>query len=287
MEVLHKNSCYRKEIKINNRETVKITLNNADFSEYPDGLLYVSGGTFQMGTQFLNRSEDERPRHEVQIPSFMMTKTEIEQKLWTSVMGYNPSEIRGDSYPVTNVSFYEAVLFCNTLSILNNLIPCYKIDKSKTDPTNLCNLDSLQYSITCNWNASGYRLPTEAEWEYATRCGDSYNKLQFSGSNNANDVSWNSKNSDNKIHPVATKTPNLWGFYDLSGNVYEWCWDYYANYGRERQVHPKGAEKGVYRVAKGGSFNSDIDSCSSTARGGFAPNFKGNNLGFRIVRNIH
>ena len=287
LEVLHKNSYYCKEIKINNRETVKITLNNADFSEYPDGLLYVSGGTFQMGTQFLNRNEDERPRHEVQIPSFMMTKTEIEQKLWKDVMGYNRSEIKGDNYPVTNVSFYEAVLFCNTLSILNGLTPCYNIDKSKTDPNNLCNLDTLKYSITCNWNASGYRLPTEAEWEYANRCGDNYNKLQFSGSNDANAVSWNFKNSDNKIHPVATKTPNLWGFYDLSGNVYEWCWDYYDSYHKEKQFHPKGAGKGVYRVARGGSFDSGIDSCSSTARGGFAPNFQGNNLGFRIVRNIH
>ncbi|MGB4260670.1 MAG: SUMF1/EgtB/PvdO family nonheme iron enzyme, partial [Candidatus Cloacimonas acidaminovorans] len=75
--------------------------------------------------------------------------------------------------------------------------------------------------------------------------------------------------------------------YDLSGNVFEWCWDYYDIYKKDKQVHPKGAEKGVYRIARGGSLNSDIDACSSTARGGFAPNFKGNNLGFRIVRNVH
>jgi len=287
LEVMHQNSFCRKEIRIYNKDNLKLTLSQTEFSKYPDGFQYVSGGTFQMGTQFLNRSEDERPRHEVQILPFLMKKTEVEQKLWTDVMGYNPSEIKGDSYPVTNVSFYEAVQFCNALSILNGLTPCYKIDKSKTDPTNLCNLDTLRYIISCNWNASGYRLPTEAEWEYVSRCGDNYNKLQFSGSNNANDVAWNSKNSENKIHPVATKNPNQWGFYDLSGNVFEWCWDYYDIYKKDKKVHPKGAEKGVYRIARGGSFNSDIDACSSTARGGFAPNFKGNNLGFRIVRNVH
>jgi len=286
-EAIHRNTYCRKEIKVSNRETTKITFVDDIFSEISDGLFYIPGGTFQMGTHFLNRNEDERPRHEVQLPPFMMSKTEIGQKLWTEIMGYNPSENKGDNLPVTNVSFYEAVQFCNNLSTRSGLTPCYKIDKTHPDPNNLSNLDTLRYIVTCDWNASGYRLPTEAEWEYAARGGDILNKLQFAGSNEVSEVSWNIDNSGNKTHPVGTKTPNQYGIYDLSGNVYEWCWDYYSQYYREKMLHPKGTEKGVYRVARGGSFNCGIDSCSITARGGFAPNFKGNNLGFRVVRNLY
>ena len=287
LEVMHRTLFCRREISIYNRGKEKLILATSDFVPYPDGLQYLSGGTFQMGTYFLDRGGEERPRHEVQLSPFLMSKTEIDQKIWTEVMGYNHSEIKGSNLPVTNVSFYEAVEFCNALSVRNGLTPCYKIDKKLTDLNNLCVLDTLHYTIICNWKANGYRLPTEAEWEYVSRCGDNYNKNQFSGSNKASDVSWYSGNSEDRLQEVATKEPNEWGFYDLSGNVLEWCWDYFDNYTKQKQVDPNGPEQGFYHIARGGSFYRPADAGSCTARFGFVPQHKSNELGFRIVRNVH
>ena len=287
LELMHRSLFCRREIKIHNKETLNLILTTSDYIPYPDALLYVSGGTFQMGTYFINRSSEEHPRHEVQLSPFLMSRTEVEQKLWTEVMGYNHSEIKGGNFPVTNVSFYEALEFCNELSVRNGLTPCYIIDKKLLDPNNLCVLDTLHYTVVCNWKANGYRLPTEAEWEYVSRCGDSYNKVQFSGSNNISKVSWYSDNSEDRIQEVATKEPNEWGFYDLSGNVLEWCWDYFDAYNKQKQVNPKGSEKGIYHIARGGSFYRLADASTCTARFGFASHHKSNELGFRIVRNVH
>lgn len=278
-------NCHREEVRISEKSTTKVNIFQDEVFPYSGEMIYLPGAEFSMGTGFMNRSEYERPRHDVVLPSFLMGYTEVTQSMWNEVMGSNPSVRPGNNYPVTNVSWYQVLEFCNALSLRDGFDPVYKINKDFPDANNASDFDSLRYSVSCNWQASGYRLPTEAEWEFAARCGDSGNSLQYSGSNNLNEVGWFDGNSGKQVREVATKTPNSWGFFDLSGNVFEWCWDYWGPYFKERQIHPKGAISGSYRVARGGSWMSESDPCSNTARGGFAPQTQSKELGLRLVRN--
>ncbi|GAB1366620.1 hypothetical protein MASR1M36_14910 [Candidatus Cloacimonadaceae bacterium] len=285
LEIFGQIKCHHQETRISDGGNTRVTVFESELIPYSGEMLYVQGGEYFRGTQFLDRHDSERPRHEVQVPPFLMGDTEVVQKLWTEVMGYNPSVREGDKLPVTNVSWYQAVEFCNALSIRDGFEPAYKINKDFPDANNSSDFDSLRYSVSCNWRASGYRLPTEAEWEFAAKCGDSGNVLQFSGSGKLEEVGWYVKNSLNQVHEVASKEPNTWGFFDLSGNVFEWCWDYQGPYQKDKQVHPRGAVSGSYRIARGGSWMAEADACSNTARGGFSPHSSSKELGFRLVRN--
>jgi formylglycine-generating enzyme required for sulfatase activity len=234
----------------------------------PSSMVYVEGGTFQMGST--NGNSNEKPVHTVTVKSFYMGRTEVTQKEWREVMENNPSAFKGDNLPVENISWYEAVEYCTKLSLKEGLTPAYRGSGD---------------AIACDFNASGYRLPTEAEWEYAAKGGaKDYLIYEYAGSNNVDGVAWYSGNSGNTTRPVGTKQPNSLGLYDMSGNVWEWCWDWYGSYGGGNQTNPAGASSGTYRVERGGSWFHDAAYVRSAFRNSDTPSSRYYALGFRLVR---
>ena len=187
---------------------------------------------------------------------FEIAKIEVTQELWESVMGNNPSNFNGSNRPVERVSWYDAVEFCNKLSEREGLQKAYSGSGN---------------SITCDFNANGYRLPTEAEWEYAARGGNSSKGYEYSGSNNIDKVAWYDDNSGRETHEVGKKQPNELGIYDMSGNVWEWCWNLYDN-------------SGSYRVDRGGSWDSFAEGCRVTNRLNGNPDSRYYDFGVRLVR---
>ncbi len=210
----------------------------------------------------------------VDIPDrdFQMINTEVTQKLYTAIMGRNPSWFKGDNNPVECVSEYDAIYFCNKLSEKFGFTPVYAVD-GKTDVTTWNytphNDNSIRGNVTQNINANGFRLPTSEEWEYAARGGQNY---KYAGSNYLDEVGWYSNNSGNRTHPVAQKKANGYGLYDMSGNVWEMCWDVFL-YG------------GSNRSYCGGSWYSDAAYCEVDFRGG-SDAYSLSHLGFRLVRTI-
>ena len=184
-------------------------------------------------------------------------------------MGNNPSRFKGDNLPVERVSWYDAVEFCNRLSRKEGLTPEYTISGK---------------DVTWNRSADGYRLPTEVEWEYAARGGNKSRGYRFSGSDDPKEVAWYSANSGEKTHPVGQKKPNELGIYDMSGNVWEWVWDWYGSYSSTSQTDPRGPYSGSYRVLRGGSWNLYAGSFRSADRFSGGPSVSFYVLGFRLVR---
>jgi formylglycine-generating enzyme required for sulfatase activity len=230
----------------------------------------VEGGTFQMGTA--SGGNDERPVHTVTVKSFSMGKYEVTQKEWQEVMGNNPSSRnKAEDWPVETVSWFDAIEYCNKRSIKEGLTPAYRGSGD---------------NITCDWNANGYRLPTEAEWEFAAKGGikDSYLTYEYSGSNIVDAVAWYGGNSGKITWLVGIRAPNSLGIYDMSGNVSEWCWDRYGGYSSEAQTDPRGAVSGANRVVRGGSWFYPATYVRSAFRGYFTPSIRSDDLGFRLVR---
>ena len=234
----------------------------------PQNMVCVEGGTFLMGSE---RYDNEKPVHEVKVSSFYMGKYEVAQEEYQDVMGSNPSDFRGNNRPVENVSWYKAVEYCNRLSKKEGLTPCYSGSGD---------------NITCNWNANGYRLPTEAEWEYAARGGINKDDYIYSGSNDINEVAWYIKNSWRKTHNVGTKKANSLGIYDMSGNVDEWCWDWYdeAYYSKSPRNNPTGTSAGADRVVHGGYWYDVSVRCAVFYRSHGNQGLRQDNIGFRVVR---
>ena len=251
------------------------------FSQNKIPLIYVGSGIFQMGSN--NGQNNEKPVHTVSLSSFYIGKTEVTQAQWKAVMKNNPSDSKGDNHPVENVSWYDAIAFCNKLSMIEGRTPVYSID-GITDPDKW-NLSSNLNGIIAKYeSANGYRLPTEAEWEYAARGGVKSKNYRFSGSDNSGSVAWYDANSSYQVHDVSTKSANELGICDMTGNVYEWCWDgYTSNYNNKSETNPTGPTYSTYKVARGGSFVDNFDYCRVSFRTAIQSSEKRNNLGFRVA----
>jgi formylglycine-generating enzyme required for sulfatase activity len=260
-------------------------------------MVSVPGGSFQMGNPDSNVGySDERPGHTVTLNGFYMGKYQVTQEQYQAVMGSNPSYFTSnpasgevqEKRPVESVSWYDALVFCNKLSVAEGLTPAYRISGS-TNPTDW---GTAPASSNSTWNAvqivagsTGYRLPTEAQWEYAAKGGNgSPENYTYSGSNTVGNVAWYETNSGSKTHEVGKKDPNGLGLYDMSGNVWEWCWDWYGSYSSSEQTDPTGAVSGTYRVVRGGSWYNLAESVRSAYRGSHDPYFRYSGIGFRLLR---
>lgn len=216
-------------------------------------MVEVQGGTFYMGAtseQGSDAESDEQPVHQVTLSSYYIGKYEVTQDLWQAVMGTNPSRFNGNRKPVEQVSWNDCQTF---ISKLNSL------------------------------TGKRFRLPTEAEWEFAARGGTMSRGYKYSGSNSLSNVAWYTDNSGSTTHDVGTKSPNELGIYDMSGNVYEWCSDWFGNYSSSSQINPTGAYSGSYCVGRGGSWNFNAGDCRVSYRYGWSPGIRYGSLGLRLV----
>jgi formylglycine-generating enzyme len=222
------------------------------------------------------------------------------------VMGSNPSKFQGDNLPVEMVSWYDAIEYCNKRSVQEGLKPYYNIDKITKDANNkpdphFGDLDTIKWTVTINPEANGYRLPTEAEWEYAADGGQLSRSYTYSGSNEIDDVAWYWRNSgDQELSgfwswpaieqnhdqpkPVGSKKPNELGLYDMSGNVRQWCWDWQGDLSTH-VTDPMGSQSGFRRVWRGGGWMGAAFCTESSFRGSLAANGVGPDQGFRVCRN--
>jgi len=219
-----------------------------------EGMVFVEGGTFQMGSN--SGGDDEKPVHIVKVSSFYIGKYEVTQKQWKEVMGSNPSNFKGcDNCPVEMASWNDIQEFLRKLNAQTG---------------------------------ENYRLPTEAEWEYAVRGGNKSRRYIYSGSNDVGNVAWYRDNSGNKTHPAGQKQPNEIGIYDMSGNVWEWCSDWYNKdyYAGSPQNNPKGPSSGSYRVFRGGGGYRGASGVRCSFRAGGIPGFSGDAVGFRLARDF-
>ncbi len=240
-------------------------------------MVNVPAGSFNNGTS------------DVTLSAYQMSATEITQGQYQAVMGSNPANSYGvgTNYPVYYINWYDALVFCNKLSMQEGLTPVYTISGSMNPaswgavPTSD---DSTWNAAVMNMDANGYRLPTEAEWEYAARGGTPVDSYTYAGSDTIDGVAWYTSNSGSTSHAVGGKTPNKLGLYDMSGNVWEWCWDWYGSYPSGTQSDPVGAASGTYRVGRGGSWDYDASICTVSNRGYTNPNSRFSNLGIRVVR---
>ena len=269
-------------------------------SNVEERFVLIPAGSFQMGSN--DGDSDNQPVHEVTITKpFYMGKYEVTQAEYEKYCSYGSSSPSskgdGDNYPAYYVSWYDALVYCNKRSRADGLTPCYSINKS-TNPEEWGDVptscDSTWNAVECDWNADGYRLPTEAEWEYAARAGDNtVDSLTYSGTSYVNklgEYAWYDDNSDSTTHEVGKKEANAFGLYDMSGNVWEWCWNWYTDsYDEETEggSDPTGTSAGSLRVGRGGGWDDNSDGCAVSFRGGSGPydrDYRNSGLGFRVVR---
>ena len=241
----------------------------------PHRLCKVPKGSFMMGSPAAEsgRGTDEALHMVTLTTDYWMAETEVTQRQYRDLIGSNPANFKGDDLPVEMVSWYDAVAYCNALSVKEKLQPCYQISG-----TTVGWADGLQ--------CTGYRLPTEAEWEYAANPATPPRTI-CAGADTADGVAWHSGNAANTTHTVKTKTANGRGLYDLSGNVWEWVWDHYqSNYEDLPSIDPIGPATGVARVSRGGSWDLVASDARVAERDTGSPATRYNNQGFRIVRSI-
>ena len=228
------------------------------FRELEANMVRVEGGTFTMGGTSKQDDDDRsityldtKPAHKVTLSSFSICKYEVTQELWEAVMGSNPSYIKGAKRPVEQVSWEDCQTF---ISKLNQL------------------------------TGKNYRLPTEAEWEYAARGGNRSNGYKYAGGNNIDDVAWCYDNSSRQTHDVGTKRANELGLYDMSGSVEELCSDWYSSYSSGSQTNPKGPSSGSGRVIRGGGWRTSAKGCRVFVRCGYVPTARRNDIGLRLAQ---
>ena len=254
-----------------------------------DKFILVKGGTFTMGSPESEEwREKDEVQHTVELSDFYMGKYEVTQREYHEIMGANPSSFKGDTLPVENVTWYDTVLYCNARSVKEGLIPAYFIEGE---------------NVIWNREADGYRLPTEAEWEYACRAGTTtpFNTENYIGTGHANyygtypytiETHYFSQQEletppgeyRGKTIPVGSFTSNKWGLFDMHGNVWEWCWDWYGEYDGGT-ADPVGAPTGTFRVNRGGGWNDFGKHLRSAYRAAASPSNGSFNIGFRLVHN--
>jgi formylglycine-generating enzyme required for sulfatase activity len=213
-------------------------------------MVFVEGGTFEMGSN--DGYEDEKPVHPVTLSSFYIGQYPVTQKEWMDVMGFNPSQTKGDDLPVTDISWNEVQKFLTKLN---------------------------------RQTGKQYRLPTEAEWEFAARGGVESKGFKYAGSDTPDKVAWTNVNSK-RLQPVGLKKPNELGLYDMSGNVWEWCEDRYGDYSSSAQTNPEGPDTGSDRVYRGGSWGSYPRYCGVANRNYDSPGVLFDGLGFRLAHDF-
>ncbi|MCU0917834.1 MAG: formylglycine-generating enzyme family protein [Planctomycetes bacterium] len=236
-----------------------------------DAMVLIQGGRFTMGDQ----DEPDAAPHEVTVSSFHMDKYLVTQEQYEKLMGDNPSRWKGPKNPVEGVRWSDAVKFCNARSKAEGLQPCYDLT-----------------TWQCNFEANGYRLPTEAEWEYACRAGTSTAYFCGNSPTQLGDYAWFDRNAGGRPQPVGQKKPNPWGLYDICGNVWHWCHDFYQveYYAASPKENPRGPQEGDTRVVRGGAWKFSSDNCRSGYRYNENPGyvdvcFGYDIYGFRCVRN--
>jgi len=268
--------------------TTSLNIGIIDFSKF----VLIYGGSFKIGSleSESKRNDDEGPAHSVRVNSFYISKYLVTQKEYKDVMGKNPSNFPGDNNPVEMVCWYDTIEYCNRLSIKEGFSPAYNLFGS-TNPDDWDVQGPKWDSITINLDSKGYRLPTEAQWEYACRAGtttpfytgDKISSLQANF--NGTSPYGNSAAGDylKKTTPVGSYPANPWGLFDMHGNVWEWCWDWKENYTSDNKIDPTGPVSGKYRAERGGSWSSGGNNIRSAIRSYDFPSIKGYNDGFRLV----
>lgn len=229
------------------------TVNGVSFE-----MVYVEGGTFTMGATSEQGSDaysDEKPTHSVTLSDYSIGKYEVTQELWQAVMGNNPSSFKGSTKPVESVSWDDCKSF---ISKLNSL-------------------------LSSQLGGRRFALPTEAQWEFAARGGKKSQGYKYAGSNSISSVAWYTDNSGGSTHEVGTKAPNELRLYDMSGNVREWCQDWYGSYSSSSQSNPIGPSSGSSRVHRGGGWRNNARECRVSLRYYFTPSGRSDSLGFRLV----
>ena len=235
-----------------NHDGNTFTVNGVTFN-----MVSVEGGTFMMGAtqeQLSDADSDEKPAHKVTLSSYSIGETEVTQELWQAVMGSNPSHFTGNlQRPVEQVSWDDCQEFITKLNQLTG---------------------------------EHFRLPTEAEWEFAARGGSKSQGYKYAGSNTISDVAWYEDNSGSTTHAVATKSPNELGLYDMSGNVWEWCQDWHGSYSSGAQTNPTGPTSGSHRVLRGGGWDYSARYCRVSYRYYYSPSYRSYNFGLRLALGV-
>lgn len=279
-----------KETGSSSWEAGKQSADQTELKDIPDGFVKIQGGTFQMGSPDTeNWRSDDETAHSVTVSDFYMGSCEVTQAEYKEIMGKNPSNFTGDELPVENLTWYEAVSYCNARSEKEGLEKAYTIDGQ---------------NVTWNRSADGYRLPTEAEWEYACRAGTetpfnaetsiSPEESNYFGhypylieENYFSQEKLDTEPGEYRETTVAVDSfsQNKWGLYNMHGNVGEWCWDYYGAYPAREQTDPVGAETGTRRVNRGGGWNDFAKHIRSAYRASSPADISSAAIGIRLVRN--
>ncbi len=261
-------SCHKQEQSPDPSEDLRIVQTKIGMD-----MVEIPAGRFLMGSE--KGEEDERPVREVALGAFLMDTCEMTQQCYGKLVPANGSHFKGPDHPVEQISWAEAALFCNMRSRDEGLEPCYDEETAE-----------------CNPMANGYRLPTEAEWEYACRAGTT---TEYAFGNDSRDLkqhAWYDDNAMEKTHPVAQRKPNAWGLFDMAGNAAEWCNDIFDSeaYKNGGGDNPRGPSEGDKNVLRGGAWALSAQACRSAARVGEDPGFQDSCfardiIGFRCVRN--
>ncbi len=259
--------CQKKKDQAETLEPIQIVKTKTNVE-----MVCVPAGGFQMGSEA--GGADETPVHRVYVDAFLMDRYEVTQALYSAFPLPDPSHFKNPQHPVDQINWTDALAYCNERSLAEDLTPCYDLETG-----------------ACNFQANGYRLPTEAEWEYACRAGTQTQYASGKDTADLQDGAWYKENAPQKTQPVGQKRPNAWGLYDMHGNVKEWCQDYYseAYYQQSQEKNPRGPEQGRERIIRGGGWDSSAGSCRSAYRAADASIndtcLASDSIGFRCVRN--